>query len=157
MLGQGASAYQALIDQKLWGPNVGIKDRSGAPESMTAEVNALVQKQLARFKKFENKGNNKNSGNIGNSGKGGQVKSKVKCYYYSNEMGHYKNECPKLNGKTSNFIKKTTWKFKGPNSGDPQTKMVGGIEYQWCGKCGIGRWTTSHGTKDHKDSFNPSG
>jgi hypothetical protein len=44
-------AYQSLVDQSLWGPDVHSRDRTSTPESLTAEANALVQKAIAKFKK----------------------------------------------------------------------------------------------------------
>ena len=43
LLDQGCASYQSLLDQKLWRPNVGVRDRMAAPESLAAEVNAMVQ------------------------------------------------------------------------------------------------------------------
>ena len=108
---------------------MGVRDRMAAPESLAAEVNALVQKTMSKYKKFENK-TSKESNND---------KSTMKCYY-CNELGHYKSECPKLRGnKGSKFEKKNTWKYRAPNAGEPQSKMVDGTEYHWCSKCCAGR------------------
>ena len=128
LLDRASNSYQTLIDQKLWGPNVGVRDRTAAPEVMTAvEVNALIQKQMARNKKFDNKGSTAK----GNSNGSTNSNKPVVCFY-CNEPGHYKNACPKLKNKGSKFVQKNTWKYRAPNSGDPQTKSVGGVEYHWC-------------------------
>lgn len=52
LLNSAVLAYQSMIDLQQWGPNVVNTDTSAAPEIMIAEaeVNALIEKAIAKFK-----------------------------------------------------------------------------------------------------------
>jgi GAG-pre-integrase domain/Zinc knuckle len=136
LLSKANTSYQTLLDLKQWGPNVFSKDKSGAPETLlsSAEVNALVQKAVAKVKKeFDSKFFPR--------------KDKDVTCFNCGKKGHRKSDC-KLPPKTASPTK-SIWKTLPPKHGEPESKPVDGKEYHWCSKCK--RWSPTHGTKDHKD------
>jgi hypothetical protein len=54
LLQEASETYQTLVDLGQWNISTKNKDRGGAPEAMTAEANALVQKITASLKKSFN-------------------------------------------------------------------------------------------------------
>lgn len=120
LLDSATISYQTLLDLDQLGAKVHNKDTSAASEGMSAEVNALVQKAIAKLKKgFKREHKNTNT-------------------------------TTNYDSKTTNKLKKSNWKTEPPKSNEPQTKTVDGLDWHWRAKCYGGRWSASHRTEDHK-------
>ncbi|CAJ1959927.1 unnamed protein product [Cylindrotheca closterium] len=74
------------------------------------------------------------------------------------EKGHWARDCksekkpkrPFNNNKKSKHQKDkhgSSWKTTPPAPGAPETKKLGGKDFNWCAHCG--RWSTTHGTDGH--------
>jgi hypothetical protein len=91
----------------------------------------------------------------------GYPKQQDKSCFNCGEMGHQKQDCPKLKGNNSKSNgnqqhqldagkgpTQKSWKLIVPKSGEPETKQnISGRTFHWCSKCT--HWSALHGTSGH--------
>ena len=132
--------YIALLNKDRWLPAKNPVD-SAAPPSRFKQNKAY----LAPATNLRPNGSSNSNQNPAGSGKSQPFKPKSKGQYGKGKQAFNK----------SKFNSQKNWKHQPPAAGSPETKSVDGKNWHWCSKCGNGkgRWTQSHGTKDHKDNY----
>jgi hypothetical protein len=145
---QAVNEYRTQLDNKRWPPASHAPDVKAPPKAfgnvaaaapITMEhIYALMQQQDG--KSFEKKGN---------------------CHKCG-KPGHWSRECPSTSSqgnrtpgarrgqrdKIHQSSSPYAWKKTAPKTGESEKKDKDGRTWFWCGKCG--RWSTTHGTTDHK-------
>ena len=132
--------YKNLLNEKNWPPALNPVDSAAPPTKKfhhNSGYNAVQTPQPKPpslrpngFSKYQPNNNSQN--NRSSSSFKGKNKKKVR---FSN----------------SSKSSKHAWKTVAPKNGEPQTKTQDGKTWHWCAKCnyGKGRWSTTHGTKEH--------
>ena len=127
------TSYRSLVGLNRW-PHKDGKSKQNDFAALQGSINALTEK----------------IGNMGNSQGNGKSPSDGKCFNCG-ETGHLTKACTKPRTQSPPVNPADKWTRKGPESGEPHTKTVGGIEYTWCARCG--RWrkdANRHLTAAHK-------
>lgn len=141
-------AYRVQADRNKWPPACVRPDSKAPPRAygnlaateVQTQLNALIQQQR---------------------GSGGKAKPDDVCLNCG-KKGHWARDCKsgkkQAKGKNNGGGKKgkpnnknqaltNNWKKVPPDQGEPETKTMRGKTWHWCAHCG--RWSTTHGTKDH--------
>ena len=143
------SEYKLQKDRGEWPPARNTKDGKAPPrgygainnmEAATGDPPTLTRAEVLNLIAQGQKNRNDNNKGNGNG-----------CFNCG-DPDHYARNCPKRKAYRPANSKKQSrgspWKKQKPKAGEPETVHKHGKTFHWCETCG--RWTASHGTKDHK-------